>query len=122
MKRNLYLAITIIVIAAGCADNKTDTELKKEKLQEYQLELQAINLKIDELQKEIESADPKFANENDLSILVTTLTLTKQPFEHKIEVRGQVESRKNVLISAEIPGKIQTISVKEGQSVRKGQI
>ena len=47
---------------------------------------------------------------------------TKTDFEHKIEVRGNVQSRTNVYISAETMGQLTALNIVEGQYVNKGQV
>jgi membrane fusion protein (multidrug efflux system) len=123
--KNTYLIIAITAIAVACsapADNNTQLEAKKKQLEEAQVELAAIKDKIAALEKEIGEADPTFAQQINKAILVTTFVAEKKPFEHKVEVRGSVESRKNVLISAQTGGEIQKVHVREGQNVSKGQV
>jgi membrane fusion protein (multidrug efflux system) len=54
--------------------------------------------------------------------LITTTKVEKRVFEHYVEVSGSVQSRRNVLISAENMGAIQQIPVQEGYQVAKGQL
>jgi len=76
---------------------------------------------ISELEKEIAALDPEFAKANRKATLITTLPVVNTHFESFIEVSGSVESRKNVVISAETPGLIEKIYVVEGEYVRRGQ-
>jgi len=124
MKYN-YLIIAITAMAVACsapADKSTDLEAKKKQLEQAQVELAGLKDKIAALEKEIGEADPTFAQQLNKAILVTTFVAEKKPFEHKVEVRGSVESRKNILISAQTGGEIQKVHVREGQNVSKGQV
>lgn len=120
-----YLIIAITALAVACsapAEKNADLEAKKKQLEQAQVDLAALKDKIATLEKEIGETDPAFAQQINKAILVTTFVAEKKPFEHKIEVRGAVESRKNILISAQTAGEIQKVHVREGQNVSKGQV
>jgi len=107
----------------SCSDavkNKEPLTTQKEQLGQYKQDLKELKSKIRTLEVEIAKQDPDFLDNINVT-LVSVKTVETGTFEHKIEVRGAVESRKNVLIGAEIPGRIERLPVKEGQSVRKGE-
>ncbi len=54
--------------------------------------------------------------------LVKVLKAEKKQFEHKIQVQGNVETDKDIMLNAEMGGTITRIHVREGQSVRAGQV
>lgn len=111
------------MIAAACGGSEGDKNLeaKKAELDKARAELQKVKGTITELEKEISALDPEFARQNTKAILVSTFVAEKKPFEHKVEVRGSVESRRNVFLSAQTGGEIKRINVKEGQRVTQGQ-
>ena len=45
-----------------------------------------------------------------------------ETFEHYIEINGRLEAEEDAFISPEMSGQIETIHVKEGQFVKKGQL
>lgn len=57
-----------------------------------------------------------------LKPLVKLQEVQRKSFEHKIQVQGNVETDQNVTLSAEMGGLITSITVKEGQTVRKGHV
>lgn len=121
MKSKLYIA-TIIVFAVACSKPKgSEVEVKKAELEQARIAAAKLNEEIAKLEKEISALDPEFAKQNSKAILVSTFVAEKRPFEHKAEVRGTVESRKNVLIAAQTGGEIKHVHVREGQNVAKGQ-
>jgi membrane fusion protein, multidrug efflux system len=73
------------------------------------------------LEAEIQKADPDFMKNRNV-VLVVPVALEAKPFEHYIELRGSVDSRKNVFLSAQMGGEIQRVHVREGQVVSKGQV
>lgn len=123
--KNTYLIITFAALVAACSaptDKAAELEAKKKQLEQAQVDLATIKSKIAQLEKEISEADPNFARQISKAILVSTFTAEKKAFEHKIEVRGAVESRRNILITAQTGGEIQKVHVREGQNVSKGQV
>lgn len=122
MKTN-YLFPIIILVAAACGESQENksVEAKKTELEKARKEFQDLKLKIVSLEAELSQLDPEFARQNNKAILVSTFVAEHRPFEHKVEVRGAVESRRNVLLSAQAGGEIKRINVREGQRVSAGQ-
>ncbi len=123
MKRYTYI-IMLLTIAGmvACSPEKPEVEKKKAKLEKMRKEASQLKTEISALEKEIAKLDPDFGrNENNI-VLVSADPVQKKAFQHRIEIRGSVQSRKNVMMSAESMGKIETILVSEGDDVRKGQL
>ncbi|UII29425.1 efflux RND transporter periplasmic adaptor subunit [Fulvivirga maritima] len=113
-----YLAIITLLFAA-CS--KEGLEAKKEQLQSYKDEVRELNTKIKELETEIAALDSTYGVEEGKAILVNTKVVKATDFKHKIEVRGSVESRRNVMLTSETAGTIESVKVREGQKVSAGQ-
>lgn len=118
-----YIFPIVILVAAACGESQENKSLeaKKADLEKARKELQDLKLKIVNLETELSELDPEFAKQNNKAILVSTFVAEHKPFEHKVEVRGSVESRRNVLLSAQTGGEIKRINVREGQNVSAGQ-
>lgn len=120
MKR--FTAISAIVFIAACGNTESSNlDKKKEELAKYQSELNELKGKIALLEKEISVLDTS-ASFNKTGILVETKPMQPEKFEHYFEVSGTVTTDDNVTLSAEAPGQIKTILVKEGQNVSAGQV
>lgn len=115
-----YILITLIV-AGACSQPVSDVETKKQELEAAQNEMISLKEKIGTLEKEIVALDPTFARNNN-AVLISTWTLEAKPFEHYVDVRGSVESRKNVSLSTMSGGKVEKVLVTEGQQVSAGQV
>lgn len=104
------------LIAAACSGNLAS---KKEELAGLKTEMIELKSSISVLESEISVLDTtqKLVNYT----LVSTVLPQRKSFEHRIDVRGGIQSRSNIILSAEMGGKIQKILVKEGQQVKKGQ-
>jgi len=115
------LPITALFI--GCSDDSgNDLESKTLKLAELRTQVRELENKMKQLESEIAMVDPEYGQNTNNIVLVSSSRVKPTKFEHKIEIRGTVESRKNVIISAEIGGRIETINIKGGHEVSKGQV
>ncbi len=113
--------LSIIIFITACSGSSDDLTEKKAKLDKLKAELVSLNQKIKELEEDIKAEDPEFLAENSNLTLVSTFPVQFQPFQHKFETRAQVASRRNVQISAEAMGRVNSIYVREGDQVRRGQ-
>lgn len=111
----MFLAVVVTACAPKTEDDKKLAEYEKAKT-----ELEKQKAKVHELKMELEAAG--LIQESDNLSLVTTFELKPAVFEHRIDVRGSVQSRGNITLSPESPGQVTKISVKEGDKVKKGQV
>lgn len=124
MKTQKIIGIILagMFLTEGCNKAENTLEEKKKILLEYKQGYFELGGKIKKLEKEIQDISSKTGENIQENItLVTTLKLSPKKFHHEIEVRGNVESRNNVNISAETLAKVINIFVKEGQWVTQGQ-
>ncbi len=110
----------LIGVAAAC--ETSDLEAKKEEYNQLKNEMHDLNAKLTALEKEIQEMDPEFKKVDRNISLVDVMEVKPGFFEHRTSVRGSVESRKNVNLTAEVPGRIDKIHVKEGQKVEAGKV
>lgn len=121
LMKSIYLFSTLILLAA-CTSGEQDNSLEKKmtQLEKERARLQEMKLHIAQLEKEIQEMDPNAIKSN--TVLISTFSISPQPFAHKMEVRGAVQSRRNIQMSAQISGLIDRVYVKEGQQVKTGQM
>lgn len=121
MIRSTHIAILAVLFAgalmSSCGgENKTPLE----KLKTERDSLKDVRAEIDEkifaLEREISERDSTIDAK-----LVTGIPASKNVFKHYFEVYGNVQAEKAATIYAENSGAIQSIRVKEGQPVKKGQ-
>ena len=121
--KSSYVVILFALAATSCSkEGATDAERKKQELADARKEYQELKTKINTLESELKELDPEFAKETDKAILVSSFVPEKNTFQHKFDVRGSVKSKRNVLMSAEIPARIDRVHVRQGQNVSKGQL
>ena len=127
MKKILnIIIISSIVLACSNEDKEQSIEdivatkdiktiqTKKDELVNEQL---IIAQKIKQLDEQIKELSP------DRNIpLITTMTTKAEEFKHYLELQGSVETKKNVVITPEMPGILTKVYVKEGDRVVKGQL
>jgi len=117
-----FKSLSILLVAAASIACETTDEIvaKKGELTEAKAELFEIKAKITKLEGELVDLGVVETHRN--LTLVSTFTLIEKPFVHRVDVRGSVQSKNNVLISAEISAAVQEVYVVEGQQVNKGQL
>lgn len=125
MKKIIYIALTPIVLAS-CGGNNTNSvenviatnniEAMRAKHIEIAEQHRTLEMKLKALDSAIALLD-----DNAKLPLVTTLVATPQPFDHYLELQGNVQTKQNVLIYPEMAGTLTRVYVKEGQKVAKGQ-
>jgi membrane fusion protein, multidrug efflux system len=125
MKFNHHIMknIFILLVATGFLYSCSSTEDKSEtqsKIEKYRSEINTLNSKIKELETSLgpESID----SPNGLKIKVKTMDAKTEEFSHYFDATGDIEAIDEAYISPEISGQISSISVKEGDYVKKGQL
>jgi len=94
-------------------DVKTIQAKKDELVNEQQLLVQ----KIKQLDEQLKTLSP------DRNIpLITSITTKTEEFKHYLELQGSVETKKNVVLTPEMPGILTHVYIKEGDKVSKGQL
>jgi RND family efflux transporter MFP subunit len=114
MKKNLFFLV-LVIVAIACSKPAD----KKSELEKLKKEHDAISQKIKTLETELKGSDSTSGNK------VTSVSVTEaisSEFNHYLEVQGKVDGEDNIAVSAQIPGAITAVYVKEGDAVRKGQV
>ena len=120
--QNIIALLFVLAFVASCGSAPEGVEGKKAELAKAKEELRALEASISSLEAEIKAEDPSFGKSAETATLVTAVAANKMAFTHQIEVRGNVDSRTNMTVSAEMMGQIESLKVQEGQAVRKGQV
>lgn len=125
--RKIYSILLVTLLLSSCGDKKEATletiiaskDLKKirDKKTDLDKQKQAIDFKIKSLNAAIEKLDTLKRIP-----LVTAIEVEKQVFTHFLEIQGSVKTKQNLLIYPEMAGTLESIFVKEGQLVAKGEV
>lgn len=111
------------VFVTACGGGKTDNSLagKKEELAKLKAESKTLTEKIAKLDAEIKAADPSMkAAEKVFPVL--TEALQARSFKSFIEIQGTVETKNTATATPRMAGTYTTVYVKEGQTVKAGQL
>ncbi len=106
----------------GACEGNSDVEKLKSKLEKIEKDIQSKTIEAAELQEEIAKLDPEFSKKADQSVLIKSESVKPQDFQHKIQVQGEVASRKNITMGAETMGRVTQINVTPGDMVKRNQL
>ncbi len=119
--KNIAIIFTVFIGLAtfqSCSSGSNSLEAKREKLKELKKELVKIQGKITALEQEIAKLD---TTKQERKYNVRLQEISPAYFVHRLNLQGTAESDALIKVSAEIPGKVLKVYVKEGQHVKKGQ-
>lgn len=126
MKKINILFIPILLLLASCGGGNKDVDaliaakdVKKleEKRDALKAEKTALDAEIKVIADAIEEINP-----TKKKTLITTFAAKDTIFNHYLELQGNVDTKKNIVITPEMSGILKQVFVKEGQRVSKGQI
>ncbi|MEI6348909.1 MAG: efflux RND transporter periplasmic adaptor subunit [Bacteroidota bacterium] len=106
----MFIAVTFLV-SCGSGDKKAKLDKLKKQKSEIELEIKT-------LEAEVLGSDSTKKNTN----IVSVTELIPTEFNHYVELQGRVDGEDNVIATSKGAGVITAIFVKEGQSVKKGQV
>ncbi len=113
-----YTLLLLILILSSCSSDTLDS--KKKRVDKLKSSLLELNLELYQLEKEISLIDSTFGNKR--YDLVSTINPEINTFFHEIQLRGNIQSKKNILIVSEVVGRYNNIRVNEGDNVKKGEV
>ena len=114
MKKILMVLTAAIIVVACSTQSANDDQAKRKQLAEFKQQMHSLKQQIDLLEDELKST------ETEKTVNVKVTKIEQKPFEHFIEVTGNVEAEYNVDVSPESAGVITEVFVTEGQNVQKG--
>ncbi|MEH6537066.1 MAG: efflux RND transporter periplasmic adaptor subunit [Psychroserpens sp.] len=125
MKHIIYISLIALVLFS-CGNNKiqsvediiasNDLEQIRQKKTDLDTEQQALVEQLKQLSSKIKELDPQ-----EKIPLITTFTAKESVFTHYVELQGNVDTKKNLVIYPEYSGIMINVFVIEGQKVSKGQ-
>lgn len=125
MKKIYLILVTSLVLISCGGDSKKSTTsvIEKGTLEEMRAKRTELVAQSESLRKELELLDVAIGKKdtNEKLTLITTLTAKDTVFNHYVELQATVQTKENLMLSAEFGGILQQLLVKEGQKVTKGQ-
>lgn len=125
--KTIYTLVVASILFISCSQNKvatieeviatSDIVKIKAKKAEVETKQQALDAQLKMLNTKLDALDT-----NKKVPLITTFLAKEEVFTHFLELQGNVETKQNILVYPEMPGIIETILVKEGQAVKKGDV
>jgi len=115
MKNINYLTIVVLFLAFSCSKPKDKNAL----LEDLKAQHSALSNQIRDLEKEISAEHPD-------SNLKTKAVVAEQVkpvnFNYSIDTQGGIDAEQNIVLSAKLGGVVTAVYVKEGATVRSGEV
>lgn len=115
MKRSVILLLTTIILAS-CGGEEKKAEKAEVRLDKLKKERAALDEKIIKLEAEV------MKNKPDKATPVSVLQLAPEKFNTYISIQASVSGDENITATPQAPGVVQSVHVRPGQKVRKGQV
>jgi len=126
MNKFIPFALLTLILAAcgGGSTPSVDDVIAGGNLEEIKEKQQALNKEQRALAVSLRRLDSAIQSGETLRNvpLVSTLELKATAFEHYLDLQGNVQTKQNILLYPEMAGTLVKVYVREGQSVRKGQV
>ena len=124
--KNLILIITCFALVSCLNEEKLTTKdlIVNENVVGLEQKRSRLVGQIEELRNEL-SLVTGALNRLDTTkkrVMVSVLTVKPREFKHRISLQSIIKTDQNILLQPEIMGAVSSISVREGQNVKKGQI
>jgi len=125
MKHLTYITVLAGLLMISCGEEQKSVEELVENGSQAELKQkrEALNKEMRALKSDLNTLDNKLAEfEKDYDyVLVEAMPLMTKEFKHYIKVQGEATTDENILIYPEFSGNLESIYVKEGDEVKKGQ-
>ncbi len=120
MKKVLFIAVVISLSACSQKQGSENKDDINTQISEYKSEVDELNGKIAELEKQV--PDENNGEDNDETVPVQQKVMELEHFSHYFEATGNVKAVYEAYISPQINGQITGVFVKEGETIKKGQL
>ena len=117
MKNKSIIALLLIAISCGEKNSKDELITRRS---EVVSSIENLEKELAEIDSSLLALDTTKVQNEDLP-LVSIQLAEESFFEHFIELQGQISSKKEVILRAEINGTISSLYVKEGEFIKKGE-
>lgn len=126
----LLLSFSLLFLnSCGGDDSKADTpEAKKalleKQIKEKQSDLAKLSSELQALEREYLTFDPDYLTKQaeNKKRIITTDSVRVKNFDQFVEFQGQVQTKDDFMISSDVGGILKSLTVKEGQYVKRGQL
>ncbi|RPD95814.1 efflux RND transporter periplasmic adaptor subunit [Aureibaculum marinum] len=125
--KNITLIAILIYIISSCGSNKEQTVeevIASSNLDKIRTKRTEIASKRQELDEQIKLLDDKISTIDTVKHipLITTFSAKQEPFNHYLELQGNVTTKNLLVLYPEFSGILAKVYVKKGQKVSAGQI
>lgn len=122
----IYTILVLMLVVTACGGGgkryTNDLDGKMQELNDKKKTLSTIKGEIASLEKEIKKLNPKAFEKEKKNTPITIDTADVRTFEEFVDIQGSIETKGNYTITSEMPGVLTSLTVSEGDYVKKGQL
>ena len=125
--KKIYSIVFVTLVLFSCGNKKEQSVaevIATKNINQIRTKKTELDQKVQEISNDIKKLNAQIELLDTLKKvpLVTAITIEKEIFTHYVELQGNVKTKQNILIYPEMAGTLETVAVKEGQRVTKGQV
>jgi len=125
--KNITLIVLTALIITSCGGNENQTVdevITGNNLEKIRAKRAEVAAKQQEFDDQLKQLDAKISSLDTVKHipLITTFTAKEQPFNHYLELQGNVTTKNLLVLYPEFSGILTRVYVKEGQKVSRGQL
>lgn len=126
--KHIFSLLIATVLLTGCGEEKkgksVEDLISSNNLEALKQKREEIDAKQQALAEDLKLINDRISELDTIKKipLVTTVSIKAEPFEHYLELQGNVQTKQNLVIYPEMSGTLTRVYVKEGQKVSKGQV
>ncbi|MDY7395997.1 efflux RND transporter periplasmic adaptor subunit [Aureibaculum sp. 2210JD6-5] len=125
--KNITLTLIITLLLSSCGGNKNQSVedvIAGNDLEKIRTKRAEVALKQQEFEEQLKQLDTKISSLDTVKHvpLITTFKAKETPFNHYLELQGNVTTKNLLVLYPEFSGILSRVYVKEGQKVSKGQL
>lgn len=121
---SIVFAVLLLLSCGGNPEGSVEELVAAGNLEAIKAKRKELGAQERELNTSLALLDSVIASKEDNANrpLVTTQEIAMAPFQHYLELQGDVQTRQNVLLFPEMAGTMERVLVQEGDAVYKGQL
>ena len=124
--KKLFILIIAVSLTFSCTESKNNDikNIDYNDISDLRIAKESYNDKLTSLNNELNKINSAISklDENERLQIITIYKIKQEPFNHFIEIQGDIKSRKNLILLPELNGILKNLYIEEGDKVNEGDL